>query len=88
MRSRQHQLRNNKAAAELKKKELGTEGKEDMEEPEAEKDGLSGGDGIGKWDGEDWWVWRVRIVSVLVLVDPASAVMVGANDKMGGVRIY
>jgi hypothetical protein len=50
---------------ELKKKELETEGKEDAEEPGAERDGLSGGNG----DGEGWWVWRVRIVSVPVLID-------------------
>ncbi|KAJ7845669.1 hypothetical protein B0H13DRAFT_1908211 [Mycena leptocephala] len=60
------------AAAELKEKELETEGKEDTEEPEAERDGLSGGDGVGERDGEGWRVWRVRIVSVLVLIDPAS----------------
>ncbi|KAJ7845059.1 hypothetical protein B0H13DRAFT_2286235 [Mycena leptocephala] len=71
------------AAAELKK-ELETEGKEGTEEPEAERDGLSGGDGVGEWDGEGWWVWRVRIVSVLVLIDPAS---IAVGDKMGGVRI-
>ncbi|KAJ7845666.1 hypothetical protein B0H13DRAFT_1908208 [Mycena leptocephala] len=74
------------AAVELKKKELGTEGKEDTEEPEAERDGLSGRDGVGEWDGVGWRVWRVRIVSVLVLIDPAS-IAVGDNDKMGGVRI-
>jgi hypothetical protein len=63
------------AAAELKKKELETEGKEETEEPEAERDGLSGGDG----EGEGWRVWRVRIVSVLVLIDPAS-IAVGDKD--------
>ena len=40
------------AAAELRKKELETEGKEDTEEPEAERDGLSGGDGVGERDGD------------------------------------
>jgi hypothetical protein len=64
--------------AELKK-ELETEGKEETDEPEAERDGLSGWDD----DGEGWWVWRVRIVSVLVLIDPAS-IAVRDNDKMGG----
>jgi hypothetical protein len=63
------------AAAELKKKELETEGKDDTDEPEAERDGLSGGDG----DGDGWRVWRVRIVSVLVLIDPAS-IAVGDKD--------
>ncbi|KAJ7808916.1 hypothetical protein B0H13DRAFT_2295414 [Mycena leptocephala] len=72
------------AAAELKKKELETEGKEETEEPEAERDGLSGGDGVGERDGEDCRVWRVRIVSAPVLIDPAS-IAVGDNDKMGHV---
>jgi hypothetical protein len=42
--------------------------------------GLSGGDG----DGEGCRVCRVRIVSVLVLIDPAS-IAVGDKDKIGGV---
>ncbi|KAJ7893567.1 hypothetical protein B0H13DRAFT_2527439 [Mycena leptocephala] len=69
------------AAAELKKKGLDTEGKEDADEPEVGRDGLSGGDGVGERDGEGWRVWRVRIVSALVLIDPAS-IAVGDSDKM------
>ena len=61
------------AAAELKKKELDTEGKEEMDDPEAESVGLSGGDGAGEWNGLGR-PWRVRIVSADVLIVASMAV--------------
>ncbi|KAJ7143698.1 hypothetical protein C8R44DRAFT_724733 [Mycena epipterygia] len=54
------------AAAELKKKELETDGNEETDEPEAERDGLDGGEGGDEGTGLGR-AGSVRIVLVLVL---------------------